>query len=125
MAYFTRYGRSRLLVLAVLGGAVPAILSSAEAGAQAPNINKMPAMGNAAQGTVASGTGTITAVNVAGRKVTLDHGPIAAIKWPAMKMEFPAAASVDLSKVKVGDKVQFTLSGSGNDYTVQSVKPAQ
>jgi Cu/Ag efflux protein CusF len=109
--------------LAVLGGAVPAILSSAEAGAQAPNINKMPAMGNAAQGTVASGTGTITAVNVAGRKVTLDHGPIAAIKWPAMKMEFPAAASVDLSKVKVGDKVRFTLNGSGSSYTVQAISP--
>src|SRR5882672_7983336 len=109
MAYVTRYGRRRLLVLAVLGGVVPAILPSAEAGAQAPNRDKMP-MGNAAQGTAASSTGTITAVDVTGRKVTLDHGPIAAIKWPAMKMEFPAAPSVDLSKVKVGDKVRFTLS---------------
>ena len=123
MAYFTKYGRSRLLVLAVLGGAVLAILPSAEAGAQAPNMDKMLGMGNAAQGTAASGTGTITAVNVTGRKVTLDHGPIAAIKWPAMKMEFPAAPSVDLSKVKVGDKVRFTLSGSGKSYTVQAISP--
>ena len=122
MAYVTGYGRRRLLVLAVLGGVVPAILPSAEAGAQAPNMDKMP-MGNAAQGTAASGAGTITAVNVTGRKVTLDHGPIAAIKWPAMKMEFPAAASVDLSKVKVGDKVRFTLSGSGKSYTVQAISP--
>src|SRR6266849_4561383 len=125
MAYVTRYGRRRLLVLAVLGGVVPAILPSAEAGAQAPNMDKMLGMGNAAQGTAASGTGTITAVNVTGRKVTLDHGPIAAIKWPAMKMEFPAAPSVDLSKVKVGDKVRFTLSGSGKSYTVQSISPEQ
>ena len=29
-----------------------------------------------------------------------------------MKMEFPVVTSVDFSKVKVGDKVRFTLSGS-------------
>jgi Cu(I)/Ag(I) efflux system periplasmic protein CusF len=39
-------------------------------------------------------------------------------------MEFPVVSSVDLSKVKVGDKVRFTLSGSGNAYTVQSINPA-
>ena len=33
------------------------------------------------------------------------------------------APSVDLSKVKTGDRVQFTLSGSGNSYTVQSISP--
>lgn len=42
-----------------------------------------------------------------------------------MKMEFAAAPSVDLSKVKTGDKVNFTLSGSGMSYTVQSVTAAR
>jgi Cu/Ag efflux protein CusF len=54
-----------------------------------------------------SGTGTVTAVNASAKKITLDHAPMAAIDWPAMKMEFAAAPSVDLSKVKVGDKVQW------------------
>lgn len=40
------------------------------------------------------------------------------------EMEFPVALSVDLSKVKVGDKLRFTLSGSRNLYTVQSIGPA-
>ena len=31
--------------------------------------------------------------------------------------------SVDLSKVKTGDKVRFTLTGSGKNYTVQSISP--
>jgi len=31
---------------------------------------------------------------------------------------------VNLSKVKVGDKVRFTLRGSGNLYAVQSISPA-
>jgi Cu/Ag efflux protein CusF len=42
-----------------------------------------------------------------------------------MKMEFAAAPSVDLSKVKTGDKVNFTLSGSGMSYTVQYVTAAR
>ena len=71
----------------------------------------------------ASGTGTVVALNAAGKKVTFDHGPMPEIDWPAMKMEFPVAASVDLSKVKTGDKVKFTLTGSGNNYTVQSISP--
>jgi Cu/Ag efflux protein CusF len=74
--------------------------------------------------TTASATGTITAINAADRKITFNHGPIPEIKWPAMKMEFPVAPSVDLSKAKVGDKVRFTLSGSGNAYTVQSISLA-
>lgn len=69
----------------------------------------------------ASGTGTVVAVNAAGKKITFNHGPMPEIDWPAMKMEFPVAASVDLSKVKTGDKVKFTLTGSGKSYTVQSI----
>jgi Cu(I)/Ag(I) efflux system protein CusF len=41
-----------------------------------------------------------------------------------MKMEFAAAPSVDLSKVKAGDQVKFALSGSNNTYTVQSIERA-
>lgn len=41
-----------------------------------------------------------------------------------MKMEFAVAPSVDLAKVTTGDKVNFTLSGSGGTYSVQSITPA-
>ena len=113
------------LCLAVL--VLPAALVSlAEIRAQGmqPNMKQMPGMEDAKQRTTASATGTVTAVNPADRKITFNHGPIPEIKWPAMKMEFPVLPSVDLSKVKVGDKVRFTLSGSGNAYTVQSIDPA-
>ena len=118
-----------LLGLTLLTGLISFVAPFGYAQAQSMN---MPGMGKSDQKKeqkseqkTASGTGTVTALNAATKKITLDHTPIAAINWPAMKMEFPTASSVDLSKVKVGDKVQFTLSGSGNDYTVQSVKPAQ
>ena len=114
----------------------PALLPSGEVHAQGMNMKDMPGMKKDMPGMKkdmpatkgakqASATGTVTAVNTANRKVTLDHPPIPDIDWPAMKMEFPVAPSVDLSKVKTGDRVQFTLSGSGNSYTVQSISPGQ
>ena len=106
-----------------------ALLPSGEVHAQGMNMKDMPGMKKDVPATKgakqASATGTVTAVNAANRKVTLDHPPIPDIDWPAMKMEFPVAPSVDLSKVKTGDRVRFTLSGSGNSYTVQSISPGQ
>jgi len=87
-------------------------------------MKDMPMSGDTKEG-AASATGTVTAVNMAAKKVTIDHGPIPAIKWPSMKMEFATAPSVDLTKVKAGDKVRFTLTGSGSTYTVQSIAPGQ
>lgn len=92
--------------------------------ARTQGMQQIP-VGNAKQGAMASDTGTVTAVNAAGRNVTFDHGPIPEIKWPAMKMEFPVAPFVDPSKVKTGDEVRFTVSGSGSSYTVQSIGPSQ
>ena len=81
-------------------------------------------MSDTTKTTTANATGTITTLNAANHKITFDHGPIPAIDWPAMKMEFAVAPSVDLAKLKTGDKVKFTLSGSGSTYTVQSISPA-
>jgi Cu(I)/Ag(I) efflux system protein CusF len=114
--------RLALFASALLLSTAPLLLPGAvRAQGMQSNMESMPAKG-AASG---SGTGTITAINTTARKVTIDHGPIPAIKWPAMKMEFPVAPSVDLSKAKTGDKVTFTLSGSNNSYTVQSMTAAK
>ena len=112
----------RFVALTMLAGVLTSLIWSAEGRAQ--GMQPMPGMGEAKKATMASATGTVTAINAADRKITFNHGPIPEIKWPAMKMEFPVVPSVDLSRVKVGDKVRFTLSGSGNSYTVQSISPA-
>jgi Cu/Ag efflux protein CusF len=114
----------RFLAFAVVGGVLTTLVSFAEVCAQ--GMQQMPGMGDAKQGKTASATGTVTAVNTADRRITLNNGPIPELIWPAMNMEFPVLPSVDLSKVKVGDKVRFTISGgSGNVYTVQSINPDQ
>jgi Cu(I)/Ag(I) efflux system periplasmic protein CusF len=54
-----------------------ALVSSAEVraqGMQQKGMDRMPGMGDAKQGTTASATGTVTAVNTADRKI-FNHGP--------------------------------------------------
>lgn len=76
-------------------------------------------------GKEATGTGTVKKVDVAKRIVNLSHGPIPAINWPAMTMDFQVAPGVDLSGVKVGQSVAFTLVEAGGNYTVTSITPSK
>ncbi|MBI0537440.1 hypothetical protein D9599_17915 [Roseomonas sp. KE2513] len=79
---------------------------------------------SAAQG--ATATGTVQKVDTAGRTLGLAHGPIPAIGWPAMTMEFPVATGVDLSGLAPGRQVEFTLAprpGAGGGYVVTRVAP--
>ena len=115
----------RFVAFAILIGLLTALLSLPEVRAQ--GMQQTPGMGEAKQGTkTVSTTGTVSAVSTADRRIRLNNGSIPELKWPAMTMEFPILPSVDLSKVKVGDKVRFTISGgSGNVYTVQSISSEQ
>lgn len=124
--------RAGVLAATLLGAALTlqAGAASAQGGTGMSDMKGMKDMQKAAPmsdtkaAKMATASGTVTALNAANHKITFDHGPIPAINWPAMKMEFAVAPSVDLAKVKTGDKVNFTLSGSGGTYTVQSITPA-
>jgi Cu(I)/Ag(I) efflux system periplasmic protein CusF len=70
-------------------------------------------------------TGVVRSVDAAGSVVKLAHDPIPAIGWPKMVMDFKVRSGVDLSKLKPGDKVGFTLQpASGDEYTVTSIAAA-
>ena len=120
------------LLASTLIGPISVLLASgalAQGGTGMSDMKKMPGMSDSKmsdpkKATAATANGTITALDAATHKITFDHGPIPAINWPAMKMEFAVAPSVDLAKLKTGDKVNFTLSGSGGTYTVQSISLA-
>ena len=76
------------------------------------------------KGTV--GTGTVKKVDPAKRMVNLSHGPIPAINWPAMTMDFSVAPEVDLGSVRAGQSVEFTLAeAGGGKYTVTGIKPSK
>lgn len=54
-------------------------------------------------------TGTVVSIDTTNRKVGLNHGPVEVLGWPAMKMAFSVLDTVDISSLKPGDQVQFTL----------------
>ena len=63
-------------------------------------------------------TGIVTAIDATTGKITLDHGAIPAVGWPAMKMGFSAKPDL-LKGISVGDKVNFevTVTGSAGEVT--------
>jgi Cu(I)/Ag(I) efflux system periplasmic protein CusF len=85
-----------------------------------------PAMAQPGGGQTATATGTVKKVDAAKHVVNLSHGPIPAISWPAMTMDFAVAPDVNLSALKPGQEIEFTLaprSGSKGEYIVTGVKP--
>jgi Cu(I)/Ag(I) efflux system protein CusF len=65
-----------------------------------------------------SGTGAITAI--AGDQVSIKHGPIAGIGWPAMTMTFTAPTDV-AQGASVGEQVDFSFRKNGSAYQLTSL----
>jgi Cu/Ag efflux protein CusF len=68
----------------------------------------------------ANSTGTITALDKAAGRVTLDHAAIPAAEWPAMTMGFDADPAI-LGDVEVGDKVAFDIEITGSSGKVTAI----
>ena len=66
-----------------------------------------------------SGAGKVTAV--AGDQVSIAHGPIQGIGWPAMMMSFTAPAGM-ANGVKVGDQVLFSFRQQAGGYQLTSLQ---
>ena len=56
----------------------------------------------------AQGSGVLKKLDAKGGALTLQHGPIAALNWPARTMAFKADPAL-LSGLKVGQQVTFTV----------------
>ncbi len=84
-----------------------------------------PVQAQSAPGTaqVITGQGKVNSLDAQAKKINLTHGPIAAIKWPAMTMDFVVLPNVDLSRVKIGDTVTFTLGRAPDGmYAIDGIK---
>ena len=65
---------------------------------------------------------TVTKVDREADTVTLAHGPIASLKWPAMTMAFKVRDKQLFDKFVVGRRVDVELVQDGKDYAVTAVK---
>lgn len=70
-----------------------------------------------------SATGDVT--KVSGDQVTISHGPVEGIGWPAMTMAFRAPSLEVLQGLNVGDSVDFQFRQSGEQYQLTSIKKVQ
>ena len=72
------------------------------------------------------GEGSIEAMDWAHATVTIAHGPIASLKWPAMTMDFRAEDPALLRPLKPGQKVEFEIvEGSAGEYVIVRIQPAR
>ena len=71
------------------------------------------------------GEGSIESVDSARATVTLAHGPIASLKWPAMTMDFRVKDPALLRTMKPGQKIAFDLiEEPAGEYVIVRVQPA-
>ena len=64
--------------------------------------------------------GTVTAVDAEAGTITIDHGPAAAVEWPAMTMAFQADEALR-RQVAVGDEVTFRFEMSDGRSKITSI----
>ncbi len=67
------------------------------------------------------GDGKVQAIDAKGGTIEIDHGPIATLQWPAMRMEFRVKDPSMLRGLKPGQAVEFELS---QDQVIQRIAPA-
>ncbi|WP_309604362.1 copper-binding protein [Phenylobacterium sp.] len=91
-----------LIAAAALAFSGPALAQAAH------DTPAMTHMDPAAPAPGAQGSGIIRKLDAKGGAVTLQHGPIAALKWPAMTMTFKIEPGL-LTGLRVGQKVDFTV----------------
>ncbi len=109
------------IVLALYVSAVP--VSFAQSGSM-KGMDNMEGMQSdkKAQDKVHKGKGTVTKIDSAGGKVTIAHGPIPSLKWPAMAMTFTVKDKALLGKLSPEKKVEFEFVQQGSDYVITSAK---
>lgn len=66
--------------------------------------------------------GTVKSVNQAEGKVTLAHGPVKSLNWPAMTMAFTVTDKALFDKLSVGKKVDVEIMHQDGKYVITAVK---
>ena len=120
--------KKTLMIAAMI--ALPVVLSGCDKKPEATKVeapkvaattDAMSNMAMPADSKMGNGSGTVTAVDATAGKITLDHGAIPAVGWPAMKMGFSAKPAL-LKGIAVGDKVAFDLTVTGSTGEVTAIK---
>ena len=102
-------------VLAASMVAAPALAQSTMGKDSSAAADKKP------QGPSHKASGTVTKIDAAGGKVTIAHGPVQSLKWPAMTMTFGVGDKALLEGVQPGKKVEFEFAQQGTSYVITKI----
>ncbi|MEG8219343.1 copper-binding protein [Sphingobium psychrophilum] len=69
------------------------------------------------------GVGVITAIDPQTAKLTIQHGPMPAVGWPAMTMAFKANPPTLLRGLQVGQRIGFDVMTHGMAAEITAVRP--
>jgi len=70
----------------------------------------------------AFGNGIVEAVDAKARRIRVSHGPIQALGWAPMTMEFDVLPGVDLETIHIGQSIHFSLGQSKvGDYVIKVI----
>lgn len=108
----------------IFGAAALALALTACDRSQAPAARDAAAnVGQTAgENEVHTAQGSVTAIS--GSSVTIAHGPVAALGWPAMTMAFEASPD-QLRGVAAGDAVNFAFREADGSYRLTSLAKSQ
>jgi Cu(I)/Ag(I) efflux system protein CusF len=107
-----------LALSAVIFAAAPQFASATS---MSGDMAGMDMSGNSAKGDTANASGVVKKIDTASGMVTLQHGPIPAIQWPAMTMGFKVADPALLKNIKEGEEVDFSLKPENGNQVVVAI----
>ncbi|MCB1521617.1 MAG: copper-binding protein [Hyphomicrobiaceae bacterium] len=74
----------------------------------------------------ATGVGVVNKVDLESKMVNITHEPMPQLGWPTMTMDLATTKQADISAIKAGDKVKFTLKlGRDKQYRITGIAPAE
>ncbi|BAP87639.1 uncharacterized protein E1O_05080 [Burkholderiales bacterium GJ-E10] len=115
----------KVLVVSLLV-ATPFLFDTASAQQMMDGMNGMN-MGQESAGTMSMmalhhATGVVKAIDPRAGHVTIAHGPVRSLNWPAMTMTFTVRNKKLLDKLTEGKKVDFDFVQKGGNYIVTAVR---
>ena len=127
MGNFKAYSTALVMVLAAASGAqaqTGGMKGMDMKGAPAHDMSShdMKGMEAAKSSPTHSATGTVQRIDSAKGALSIAHGPVKSLNWPAMTMSFAVKDKAMLDNLKPGAKVAFGFVQSGADYVVTEIK---
>lgn len=98
-------------------------LAVAVAGVAAADNMQGMSMSGAPAAKRGQGAGVITALDARAGTLTIKHGAIPGVGWPAMTMTFKAKPATLLKGLRVGEAISFDCIVQGQSATVTAVRP--